>query len=167
VSEHLLPFQEDQMKKCKKCSIEKPLSSFHKNKRIKDGYHYYCKECITVLDKVRYTKNTDGMTLAAKKYYANNREKVKSRHLKKMYGLDLATHESMRKQQMFSCLICNDHEDNSPRGLFVDHCHTTGKVRGLLCHHCNAMLGLAKDNKETLEKAIKYLDAYTSTETID
>lgn len=44
--------------------------------------------------------------------------------------------------------------------LHVDHCHTTGKIRGLLCHQCNVLLGASKDSITTLQNAIKYLGEY-------
>lgn len=60
-----------------------------------------------------------------------------------------------------NCQICGvdfSTMDMSKRDLrHIDHCHTTGKIRGVLCHHCNRMLGGARDNPETLAKAIEYL----------
>ena len=146
------------MKQCTKCAVEKPLISFSKDKRQASGYFYYCKDCCAAKDKARYGKNSEEMGKAAKAHYAANRKKVRNQHLKKMYGIDLTIYDEMRKQQLFSCLICNTHEDALPVSLYVDHCHTTGRVRGLLCRDCNFLLGLAKDNKETLDKAIKYLN---------
>ncbi len=60
----------------------------------------------------------------------------------------------MLQDQKNSCLICNRELDQS---ACVDHCHTTGKVRGLLCRQCNMALGLLKDNIDSLENAINYL----------
>ncbi len=55
------------------------------------------------------------------------------------------------------CGICLN-IDPGKKGVFVvDHCHSTGKVRGLLCYSCNIAIGLFKDNTELLEKAIFYL----------
>jgi hypothetical protein len=168
VSKHLLPFQRgSQMKKCTKCAAEKALEFFNKDKRQKDGHFYYCKVCCSVKDKLRYVNNSDKMGKAAKEHYEKNRATVRNRHLKKLYGIDLTHYDDMRKQQMFSCLICKEHEDTLKRGLYVDHCHTTGKVRGLLCQSCNFLLGMAKDDQNILKQAIKYLDDHTSSETID
>ena len=149
------------MKQCTKCAIKKELKFFSRDKRQKDGHFYYCKECCAIKDKARYGKQSVEIGQAAKEHYANNKTKVRNRHLQKMYGIDLEHYNEMRKQQLFSCLICNTHEDDLPRSLFVDHCHTTGRVRGLLCRDCNFLLGLARDSKETLEKAIKYLNKET------
>lgn len=78
-----------------------------------------------------------------------------NKRLQFVYGIDLDDHEAMLREQRGVCAIC---EDDPETGLVVDHCHTSGKVRGLLCHSCNIMLGLAKDNINTLLSAIKYLE---------
>lgn len=61
------------------------------------------------------------------------------------------------------CAICKNPEsvgarNGGVRNLAVDHCHETGEVRGLLCHHCNVGLGHFKDNIKLLENSIKYLE---------
>ena len=145
------------MKKCTKCTAEKALEFFSKDKRQKDGYYYYCKVCCSIKDKARYDKDSPRINQEAKDYYEKNRAKVRNRHLKKMYGIDLAHYDDMRKQQLFSCLICSTHEEALATGLYVDHCHTTGTVRGLLCRDCNFLLGLAKDDTKILQRAAKYL----------
>ena len=60
------------------------------------------------------------------------------------------------------CSICNNPETSKSRNggvrrLAIDHCHTTGKIRGLLCHDCNTGLGKFKDDINLLQKAIEYL----------
>jgi|APGre2960657404_1045060.scaffolds.fasta_scaffold55603_2 hypothetical protein len=69
------------------------------------------------------------------------------------------------EKQIGLCAIC---ESDSPgrkgsKNFTVDHDHTTMEVRGLLCHPCNVMLGLAKDSIEVLETAIKYLKHHKET----
>lgn len=66
----------------------------------------------------------------------------------------------MFKTQNGSCKICNTHQSELKSILYVDHCHTTNKIRGLLCQHCNTLLGYAKDNVETLSLAIQYLNKH-------
>ena len=60
----------------------------------------------------------------------------------------------MVKEQEGLCLICK----TKPKLLYVDHCHKTKKVRGLLCSRCNLCLGQWEDNTEYLEQAINYLN---------
>lgn len=70
--------------------------------------------------------------------------------------------DAMMEEQDGKCAICGTDKAYSGGGdnrrLAIDHCHTSGKVRGLLCGNCNRMLGLAKDSTETLKNAIKYLE---------
>lgn len=74
------------------------------------------------------------------------------REYKRIYGLpdDVAT--KLANNREGSCSICKE-----TKFLAVDHCHTTGIFRGLLCQHCNSVLGYAKDNVNILENAISYL----------
>ena len=61
-------------------------------------------------------------------------------------------------KQKGCCAICGKHESNVLRNrLNIDHCHSTGKIRGLLCHHCNAALGHLEDSIDNLTTAISYL----------
>lgn len=92
-----------------------------------------------------------------KQYYQDNKERLdyiyKRNRWLKQYGLTEEDYQGMLSKQNFSCAIC----ENADEPLRVDHCHTTGKVRGLLCHRCNTGLGLFKDNVRNLETAIRYL----------
>ena len=82
----------------------------------------------------------------------------KSEHRRRLkrYGLSEDAYADLLTQQNNRCAICSTPLVTG-RHCHVDHCHTTGKVRGLLCSHCNLMLGHAKDSVEILQKAIKYL----------
>ncbi len=87
-----------------------------------------------------------------KTYRASQKKSRKKYDLKSLYGIGPKDVARMRKEQGGRCKICGRR-----RKLEIDHCHKTKVVRGLLCHYCNAMLGLALDNPETLAKARKYL----------
>lgn len=79
-------------------------------------------------------------------------------HMMKTYGLDLKDYEKMLKAQNYKCAICGSPPPNNRKTrLAIDHCHTSGKVRGLLCDRCNRSIGLLKDDVSVLESAIKYL----------
>jgi hypothetical protein len=86
---------------------------------------------------------------------------IQSAYLKRNYKIDVDTYEKMLKEQKGLCKICeqpNFKMSTCHTGLLVvDHCHTTGVVRGLLCHNCNRGLGLFQDNPENLIKASEYL----------
>lgn len=71
------------------------------------------------------------------------------------YGLAPGEYDQMLTDQGGLCAICGSPPGSRP--LSVDHCHTTGAVRGLLCHGCNTGIGFLKDNVDLLRKAVKYL----------
>lgn len=84
---------------------------------------------------------------------ARNRKRL----LKTQYNLTPEQWAQMFADQGSCCSICKSPEPNSKKGWSTDHCHTTGKVRGILCPLCNKALGLFKDNPATLQNAITYL----------
>ena len=94
----------------------------------------------------------------SKKYYAENKEKWRARDYERKYGITLDEYDERAEAQDGCCAICGTDEPGRGSRFFVDHCHEDGHVRGLLCHHCNLMLGHAHDNIATLAKAITYLE---------
>jgi hypothetical protein len=72
------------------------------------------------------------------------------------YGVTTEDYQRMLKEQNGACAICKQQSDET---LGVDHCHATGKVRGLLCHKCNAGLGFYDDDSNRLREAAGYVDA--------
>ena len=93
-----------------------------------------------------------------KKYMAAHPEQRKAIKLKHHYKMTLEQYNQMYIAQGGVCKICGN-KCKSGRDLSVDHCHKTGKIRGLLCHTCNYMLGSALDNVEILKSGIEYLEA--------
>jgi hypothetical protein len=96
-----------------------------------------------------------------RKYRAEGKEYLgaRKRMLKQKYNLSIEEFDKMFETQNFKCAICsNTHSYGRRNTLHVDHCHETGKVRGLLCNNCNAGMGLLQDNIENLKKAIEYLE---------
>jgi hypothetical protein len=83
--------------------------------------------------------------------------KQKNTKLQNRYGISLDEYNKMWADQAGCCAICGTHTSALTKPLCVDHCHTTGLVRGLLCTQCNTALGMAKDNITTLQNMIKYL----------
>lgn len=75
--------------------------------------------------------------------------------MKKVYNLEWKDKQDMLRNQNGVCAICK--EDGGSRGLVIDHCHASGKVRKLLCNRCNLVLGQVGDNVRLLEQAILYL----------
>jgi N12 class adenine-specific DNA methylase len=81
------------------------------------------------------------------------KEKIRNSNYKSKYGITVEHYEAIKDKQEGCCKICNTKTDE----LVVDHCHTTNRVRGLLCTHCNLGLGHWRDNPETITAALVYL----------
>jgi hypothetical protein len=138
-------------KTCKTCNQTKKLEEFHLRRDGKSGTRSSCKQCMRKQHLDRY-HNRGGKELQAKRSFKNNLKK---------YGLTEEEYNNLLSKQDNKCAICSSvqsHRTNTSYNLFVDHCHKTNRVRGLLCHHCNVGIGHFKDNKELLQKAIDYLD---------
>ncbi len=101
----------------------------------------------------------------ARKQRAYDPRAAKNTDLKKKYGITLDQFESMAEAQAHKCAICCKEETSEdklgiPRRLAVDHCHSTGKVRALLCTNCNKSLGGFKDDPALLRRAAEYIERY-------
>jgi len=132
---------------CARCNIEKPFLDFHKNHITKDGLNSYCKQC---------------RSIEGKKYRdrPGHKEHAYNNNLMHLYGIDINRYNQILESQNYACAICGSTETGSKhqKNFHVDHCHTTKKVRGLLCKPCNIMLGEAKDDPRIISRAIEYLE---------
>lgn len=165
-----LKLLEIQKKSCghTKCPYENPqdLSNFYKSNRFNDGLSHYCKKC--QLTKTANWAKRNPEKLAAKAKRLRLKLKIENPHkawalrrnsrLKEAYGMTLDDYNNMFIAQNGCCAICARPASDFPKKLVVDHNHETGKVRKLLCGLCNQMLGSSKENKQTLQKAIQYLE---------
>jgi len=128
-------------KTCKTCKETKPVSDYPKSNQY---IYSHCKPCSN-------KKNRE--------YHAKNKERRHLQHrawrTKAKYGITIETYDEMLALQNNVCAIC--FQESKDRALAVDHCHKTGKVRGLLCASCNNGLGRFKDDINLLQKAIEYL----------
>lgn len=111
--------------------------------------------------KQKYLSSAKGSAAKSaydKTYYKNNRAVIVERNyaaaLSSKYGLTVEQHTQMLRRQRGRCAICRR---KPKRRLQVDHCHTSGKVRGLLCSYCNRSLGAFERNENWLTSALKYL----------
>lgn len=93
-----------------------------------------------------------------KRYAAMSERERRTKNLKR-YGLTVDLYDAMLVEQGGRCAICPATTPGGRHGkhFHVDHDHTTGKVRGLLCNACNTVLGAAADRVDTLQNAISYL----------
>lgn len=169
------------IKICSRCKVGKSVEEFYKSKDGKDGLKSSCKQCYDIHtinyrrknpervkeQKRKYRQNNLEKTKQAlKKYYQNNLERFKNNKLINSYGITLEHYNNILYEQDGKCAICKKEEytadprTQKPKKLSVDHCHTTNKVRGLLCSNCNLSLGKFNDDINILFSAIKYLQKY-------
>ena len=119
------------MKACRLCGVEKPKTDFHTRKDT-GKIRNECKTCHA------------------------------DKQMQRNYGISLAEYDRMYADQGGVCKICHlPQKSNRNERLCVDHCHETGKVRGLLCDGCNRGIGLMKDDYRILESAASYLRSQT------
>lgn len=89
--------------------------------------------------------------------------------MKKHYGITVEQYLEMHDKQGGVCAVCGcaessvDPRTKRVRRLAVDHCHDTGKIRGLLCSSCNTAIGQMKDDVRILSSAISYLQKHSET----
>ena len=127
-------------KLCRKCKIRKSVERFCKNKRMVDGFDRICRSC---------------KSKANKKYYPKGKSGHKDARLQRMYGISLDDFNDMYEEQRGVCKLCG--AEGKTKGLSVDHCHKTGRVRGLLCISCNTFLGKIESNPSLLSNITGYL----------
>lgn len=108
--------------------------------------HNQCPEC----KKIQCNRN-------AKLRYNLDKTKEQNRKLKRHYGIDLIEYKALLHTQDYRCAICHEPSSNFSYRLAVDHCHSTGKIRGILCRPCNQAIGLLKDDPTLLSNAANYL----------
>ena len=127
-------------KRCTDCGKEKPLEEFPRNRNSSDGRHCHCKPC----------HNARGRE-TVKRLYGGSRHY----HLRQKYGLSEKEVDALVELQNGICPICLKR-----RAIQVDHDHSTGRVRGVLCLQCNAAMGAFHDDPALIQKAIDYLERY-------
>ncbi len=157
------------MKWCKTCDGYRDESLFYKVKTNKDGLQQVCKKC----DNARRNKrrqnpvNRKKDSLKTMKYHKTEKgiKVLRREQLKSRYGITLEQYDAMLVRQNYVCAICKQPETRKFKDqlcpLSVDHNHVTGKVRALLCNHCNHLLGDAMSDKEILLQAVLYLEQYS------
>lgn len=123
---------------CSGCKQELDITNFNRHTLSKDGLNSQCRSCRTTKQKNRR------QTLQGK-----------AATLKYLYNVTIPQVEAQLKRQNNMCAICGD--SFLTHKFAIDHCHTTGTFRGLLCRPCNSAIGLLKEDKRVLVQAIRYL----------
>jgi len=107
--------------------------------------------------KRHYEKHREEYLKRSNDWYCLNKDKYRDRTMFRKYGITLEQFDALREKQNYCCALCNARESENKQGLVVDHCHTSGDVRELLCTTCNVGLGMFKDNPKLLLKAVDYI----------
>lgn len=160
----------ENMRKCRDCNIEKPLSEFRFYNRS-TTCKFHSKQCFKCAseEKKRWVKaNWEYVNESNKTYNKVHADEIRGNKIKLYWpGTDWmqanTNYKALRDNQNGVCAICKRAErrthvtTGTVWDLAIDHCHTTGGVRGLLCNACNRGLGLLGDKIDTLEAVLAYL----------
>ena len=165
------------MRKCSKCGEFKPLSSYYRaGANARDGLRGDCIPCNLAAKAERHRSNPEPARRRTRKWRLDNLERAtanqqafvasggkriadRKSYLKRKYGLTLEQYDAMLEAQGGGCFICG----RPPRddiSLHLDHDHSTGKVRGILCFCCNNALADLREDSQLLQKAVTYLAAH-------
>ena len=170
------------MKTCKKCWASKPLDDFYRAAGTRDGHRGDCKACSSDDKRRRYLADPEAAIARVKRWQQANPERVnatqrarrakpeaklreRAGHLMRKYGMTIEQYDGMLEAQGGGCFICGrpPREDIS---LHVDHDHSTGNVRGILCFCCNNALADFGEDPEILRKAASYLSWHANQEEV-
>jgi len=147
------------MIQCTKCKDFKLVSGFAKDTTKRNGLKSWCKDCVNSKRKEHYYANQEHNIARSKEYKQNNVDKVKASNrntkLKRAYGITQEQFLEMSIKQEHKCACCGRETK-----LVVDHCHTTGAVRELLCNNCNTALGLLNEDNTIIQSLSNYIRKY-------
>lgn len=137
------------MKLCSRC--KKQDVPFGIERGQKDGLARYCKSCKGILNRISKKKHRERVNKENRKYRLHKKLK--------QHSAPLELYEVLFVKQNGRCAICKT-VPTAERRLAIDHCYTTNQVRGLLCFSCNTGLGHFRDNQDSLNNALEYLQSY-------
>jgi len=126
--------------RCPRCGLTKDEDEFPRNRSSRSGRHSYCKPCHNSVVKANRAQRHG----SSANYFSKLR-----------YGIDLDEMDALVRAQGGKCPLCLRAEPKH-----IDHCHSTGKVRGVLCFNCNGGLGRFEDDPDVMLRAIDYLHAH-------
>lgn len=135
------------MRTCSRCNLSKPIDEYPR-----DGQGYRLSKC-------RPCRNLEARARTRIKKRLRSAEHWFAIDLKRRYGITAEEYLEIERTQEYVCAICKQ-EDHVR--LAIDHDHITGKVRGLLCYHCNRALGMMRDNIEWIENMVAYLKQHAA-----
>lgn len=145
----VLPFP-DTLKTCLRCKKTKLIGDFYArkpSKKYNQTHRTWCKLCDRDANHARQV---------------TGRVYRKNWNLQRKFGMTIEDYTLIAESQNGRCAICGSlpEQDSMKHELAVDHDHVTGKIRGLLCRHCNIGLGKLGDNLAGLMRAVNYLSKH-------
>lgn len=164
------------MKQCTKCGLVKAFDDFYRAAGMRDGHRNDCKACNLEEKRQRYLADPAAAKARVKRWQQENPDRlnayrrarrlepeVKRReragHLMRKFGITIDQYEAMLDAQSGVCAICGRLPGEI--SLHVDHDHSTGRIRSLLCFSCNNALADLQEDTEVVAKALGYLVAHT------
>lgn len=149
-------------KTCSKCREDLTVSSFYRDTTRKSGLYPQCKACAAKSKKDSDARDPDRASKRRKyvdRYRAKHPDRIKEadrkQNLRRKFGITVEEYDRLLGEQGGVCKICG--REPGARLLAVDHCHSSSRVRGLLCSSCNVALGMFADDVTRLRAAIDYL----------
>lgn len=148
-------------KMCGRCGQSRPLEDFHVHRGNTDGRQDWCKVCLNKYNREQWHKSPKRAEYVRRWNSENKEKRARTSYvyrLREQYGMEMEDYERLLAEQGGGCGICGRKKPTKGKRYFcVDHCHETGKVRGLLCYNCNVAVGHFRNSVALLEKAIGYL----------
>jgi hypothetical protein len=150
------------VKVCSSCKLQKAIECFSPSPAYKDGFRGQCKKCRTAYQR-EYEKTEAGRIsmLRHKKTDGYKRRQAaifQSKRRYARYGLSKTEFQDLLARQGGRCAICGTTEPGGKHGTFnIDHCHETGRVRGILCQRCNIALASLGDSLDGVMRFARYL----------
>jgi hypothetical protein len=158
-ADHHLDSDTVREKRCPKCAQWLNVRCFSRNKRQADGLQSYCKPCIDSYRTERgYKLSSEAMSRKRQRdrdAYKESPDKWWEQNLIRKYGITAEQYAEMLEGQQGLCAICL--RPPGKKRLHVDHCHSSGRVRGLLCDDCNLGIGKLGDDAARVTSAAAYL----------
>lgn len=149
----------EKVRKCKKCSEEKPLELFRKNKSCAEGRTYECLVCTREYKRNLEASNKEHFKKYKKKYRTQGSRRAEC--IKKDYGISYDEYVDIYNRDLGKCRICSKtlaiEKTENLETASIDHCHKSGRIRGILCGKCNIGIGMFDENLDLLLKARDYL----------
>lgn len=150
---------------CSLCGVVYDETGYYANNRCRDGYERRCKKCHNARSNASRRKRVEELggyaalhdpvkrRQSEAKYRQKNPERFRAAQRRFKYGITADEYAEMVEASKGLCAICR----KPMKRPCIDHCHETGKVRGLLCHNCNVGIGNLRDDPDIMRAAIRYL----------